>query len=547
MWNTVLFDLDGTLTESGTGIKKSFCYALEKMGRPLLTEEQLDAVIGPPLKDSFRELAGLNEEECDQAISLYRERYTTTGIYENALYPGLLTALETLKTNGLTLAVASSKPEVMVRRILSYFNIDRFFSVIVGSNLDGTRSKKKAVIDEALRRLGLSSDRSGVVYVGDRKYDVIGARECGLTSIGVTYGYGTFEELSAVRPYLIAASPAQMAQLILEENSLTGRGDAFRAASGQPGMAGPAGTRTNQVPPARAGAERPYVARKESAVHKIWRVLYPIVLYLFISNALSFVLAFLMMVILAATSTSGYYDMTDVLTNHAMTLQGIAAAVTIPFLVFFMRQDKKRRLIRNEDKAFLDVMSLKPFFVVLAVVLFVAAGSGFGYLIDLTGIPQYDSQFQQFNDIAYTDPLLLQIIAIGVVGPAAEEMIFRGLVYRRIRDYTNVVTAVILSSVLFGVFHMNLTQGLFATSLGVLLALIYEKTGRFILPVIGHMSNNLMSVLAINVFGADSFVNSAAFNLICLGVTIGLIVVVFVLGKPPVGEKMPEKSGKSCL
>ena len=515
-WNTVIFDLDGTLTESGEGIKKSFQYALEKMGYPSPSDKELDAVIGPPLKDSFRDIAGFNEEDCDRAVAFYRERYTKTGIFENALYPGIPECLIALKKSGLTLAVASSKPDVMVRQILSYFGIDQFFSVVVGSNLDGTRSSKKAVIDEALRRLGSASSREGIVYVGDRKYDVVGARQCGLSSIGVTYGYGSFEELAAVKPTRMASSAAYLADLILSEN----RGAA--------------------VSRAPAPVYEPIIVR-------IWRILYPVILYFVISNLLTMIVMIGAVAVSAFSGSGVFFDNGNFALNHAMAIQGIAALITIPFLVLFMKSDMRLRGRRGNEKAWLDRAKIRPVFIIMTILLFMAAGTVFSLLVDLTHIPEFDQQFQQFNDMAYTDHFIIQVLSIAIAGPVVEEMIFRGLVFRRMRDYSAPLPAVILSSVIFGAFHMNLTQGLFAFALGILLALIYERTGRLIYPIAGHMANNLFSVILTNYGSEDSFFITNTFNVICVVVTIVLVLLLFVIKKPDIGEKTPEKTAKTLF
>ena len=142
MSQVILFDLDGTLTESGEGIINCVQYALEKLGKKEEHPENLQCFIGPPLKEQFMKYAGLGEEEGEKAVVYYRERYTTTGIFENRLYPKIPELLELLKINNKILAVASSKPEVYVKQILEHFQIADYFTAIVGSELDGRRTEK---------------------------------------------------------------------------------------------------------------------------------------------------------------------------------------------------------------------------------------------------------------------------------------------------------------------------------------------------------------------------------------------------------------------
>ncbi|WP_426350940.1 HAD hydrolase-like protein [Alloiococcus sp. CFN-8] len=192
----ILFDLDGTLTDSQEGITKSVQHALKYFD---IIEEDLSKLIcfiGPPLKDMFCEKYGFSEEVALMAIERYRERFSELGWAENALYPGVKETLEKLKAKGLILAIASSKPEFFVNKIVEHFGIKDYFNAIVGSELDGTRINKCEVVEEAIRRLGLTSeDRQLSVLVGDKIHDVEGAHSSGIHCIGASYGFGTDEEL----------------------------------------------------------------------------------------------------------------------------------------------------------------------------------------------------------------------------------------------------------------------------------------------------------------------------------------------------------------
>jgi phosphoglycolate phosphatase len=196
MFDYILFDLDGTLTNSKEGITKSVQYALKAFGIDEPDLDKLEPFIGPPLIDIFKDFYGFNDEEAKKAVEKYRERFTNIGIFENEVYPGIKEMLAKLKNEGKKLAVASSKPEVMVERILKHFEIDEYFDVVVGSELDGRRSRKEEVVEEAIRQL-VPSDKVGksVAMVGDRKFDIEGALEFGLTPIGVSYGFAPEGEL----------------------------------------------------------------------------------------------------------------------------------------------------------------------------------------------------------------------------------------------------------------------------------------------------------------------------------------------------------------
>ncbi len=210
MYKAILFDLDGTLTESGEGITKSVQYALEKLGKP---EEDLDALkvfVGPPLMEQFMKYADLDEETARRAVEIYRERYSTIGIFENRPYPGVAHMLEELKKKGYVLAVASSKPEYFVKKILAHFELEEYFEEAVGSEMNGSRTNKTEVIEETLRRLHLENHRDQVLMVGDKEHDILGARKAGVECLAVSYGYGTMEELTEAKPLQIADSAEEV-------------------------------------------------------------------------------------------------------------------------------------------------------------------------------------------------------------------------------------------------------------------------------------------------------------------------------------------------
>ena len=206
MYKAIFFDLDGTLTESGEGITKSVQYALEKIGKPEEDLEKLKVFVGPPLMEQFMKYAGVDEATGRKAVEFYRERYEVKGIYENHPYEGVEKMLQELKRKGYILAVASSKPEYYVTQILDYFKLSSYFDVVVGSEMNGARTSKSEVIEEALKRINMSDKRNEVLMVGDKEHDVLGARAVGLDCVAVAYGYGTQEELTEANPLKIVDS-----------------------------------------------------------------------------------------------------------------------------------------------------------------------------------------------------------------------------------------------------------------------------------------------------------------------------------------------------
>lgn len=190
----LLFDLDGTLTNPQEGITKCVQHALRAFGIEEPDLEKLIPFIGPPLIQSFMEFYNMSEEDARKAVAVYRERFGTVGLFENFPYPGIADMLAELKAQGKILAVASSKPTIYVRRILEKFELAPYFNVIEGSNLDGTRVDKKEVIAEVLSQLDNPS-ADDLLMIGDRKFDVIGAREMGFGCVGVRFGFAAPDEL----------------------------------------------------------------------------------------------------------------------------------------------------------------------------------------------------------------------------------------------------------------------------------------------------------------------------------------------------------------
>jgi len=203
----VLLDLDGTLTDPYVGICGSVAYAIAQLGKSPLTEQQLRSFIGPPLQDQFATL-GLDTREVERAVALYRERFTERGLYENRVYAGVADALTALTAASLRLAVATSKPTVFAERIVRHLGLDEHLDLVAGATLDGTRRTKADVIAFALTALG--ADASRAVMVGDRAQDIIGAREHGMRSIGVGWGYAEPGELEAAEADVVVETPEEL-------------------------------------------------------------------------------------------------------------------------------------------------------------------------------------------------------------------------------------------------------------------------------------------------------------------------------------------------
>ncbi len=217
MYHYIFFDLDGTLTDSKEGILNCLRYALEKMGRPVPPTETLLNFIGPPLHDSYMEYCGFTEEEALEGIRLFRERYAPIGKFENAAAPGMPELCARLKERGFVLALASSKPEEMCVPICGKFGFAPSMAAITGSPPVGDWSKAD-VIRETMRRLGLTeADKPAILMVGDRKFDVLGARECGIDCVGVEFfGYAAPGELAQAGAVAVVRTAEELEAFLLD-------------------------------------------------------------------------------------------------------------------------------------------------------------------------------------------------------------------------------------------------------------------------------------------------------------------------------------------
>ena len=213
MYNLVLFDLDGTLTDPGEGITNSVAYALSRFGINITDRRELYCFIGPPLVDSFMKYYGFDEEKAKQAVVYYREFFSKKGIFQNEVYQGVEEMLKELKNAKKRIALATSKPEPYAIEILKHFTLDNYFDFIGGATFDGTRSKKGDVISYVLDSMSVC-DKSEVVMVGDREQDINGARQNGIDSIGVLYGYGDIDEHKSAGATYIAESVSDVTSIV---------------------------------------------------------------------------------------------------------------------------------------------------------------------------------------------------------------------------------------------------------------------------------------------------------------------------------------------
>ncbi|MEH2532290.1 phosphoglycolate phosphatase [Bradyrhizobium sp. AZCC 1588] len=202
--DTIYFDLDGTLTDPKPGITRSIQYALQRLDHPTIpTEDELTWCIGPPLRSSFVKLLG--DHSADRAVTLYRERFSDIGLYENGVYDGIDEVLTALRASGHRLFVATSKAHVFAERIIDHFGLRKHFERVFGAELDGTRADKSHLLQYALKEVAV--DPSKTLMIGDRSHDMVGAKNNGMKGIGVLYGYGSRAELIEAGAHHVCATP----------------------------------------------------------------------------------------------------------------------------------------------------------------------------------------------------------------------------------------------------------------------------------------------------------------------------------------------------
>ena len=497
MSQVILFDLDGTLTESGEGIINCVQYALEKLGKKEEHPENLQCFIGPPLKEQFMKYAGLSEEEGEKAVVYYRERYTTTGIFENRLYPKIPELLELLKINNKILAVASSKPEVYVKQILEHFQIADYFTAIVGSELDGRRTEKAEVIEEALRRMHLEEERDKVLMVGDRSHDVQGAISCGLQCIGVAYGYGSREELEKAGAVYIADSVEDLGILASPNDEETTE----NVESVRNIIPDREKVKKYEIPETRKlekeEKEMPEPAKKKekfrySTAGQIWRLIYPFLIH-YGATLLATIALYLVYLIQAGglqeTASAGQRLINSTL---YVTLIGDLTAAIILHLFYRKDQMHRKEGFSGTGKAFVWAPPVIWFSV---IILAIATGQFLNDLINGLHLNDLFTGYSEVSEQAFSgQPVGLMILVVGIIGPICEELMFRGIVFHRLKDWVKPQAAIAISALLFGIYHGNVVQFFYATCMGVMLAIIYDKTGTLWISIVAHIAANLWSL-----------------------------------------------------
>ncbi len=484
-----LFDLDGTLTDPKVGITTCVQYALHSLGIEEPDLDRLEPFIGPPLKDSFMEFYGMDEEQARRAVEKYRERFSDKGLFENEIYPGMASMLKLLSEKGFRLAVASSKPTVFVEKILEHFDIRQYFRVVVGSELDGSRTDKDQVVAEALRQLfGPKPILYNEVYmIGDRRFDVEGARAVKVESVGVAYGYGGMEELREAHADYIVESVEELQEFLLRELC---------------------------------------EVRPKGFMGAIGPLLFPFLLFLMLRQAASYGAMWLAVTVEPMVPQGlwqwlYYYEAETGELGYTGNLGGIMSALSyaaaglalLPTALPVLREARKRMALSHLRRE-------RPRNYIIALLVSGCAVLGLNLLFDLTGIIDNSAAYQAVAAGQLSASLAVGLICYGVVSPLAEELVFRGIVYNELKRSYRLPLAMLISALLFGLYHMNPVQGVYGFIMGLLLAYLYEYFGSFLWPVLVHMLANGLAYVMSNTNVTGTFIYGWPSAIVCAAVTI---------------------------
>lgn len=512
MYQYVLFDLDGTLTDPKEGICKSVQFALQDQGIVEPDIDKLEPFIGPPLKQSFTEFYAMDEASVEQAVKEFRKRFESIGLFENEIYPGMKRMLEKLHDQGVKMAIASSKPKMFVDRILEHFEIAEYFDVITGSDANEKKVEKIDVMREALAKLfdvkeeaivandAAADDVDGyyelkkkakrvipideILMIGDRKFDVEGAKYFFLDSIGVSYGYAPEGELEAAGATYVCEDLESIYEIITKE---------------------------------KLNADLTKNRFVKSA-----RVLAPLV-YDF---AITFLVLFIVEMIFEAliqgplSSYAGWAaEQSKMLAAYFDAVATIVCALV--FVRMYQREHTKpiSHVIVKRHQKKMAVMA--PWFV--GAMIF--GGVFLNVLFTFLKVISSSASFEQVASVQYSVPFVAGLLIYGVIKPIEEEVLFRGIIYGRMKRIFPTRVAISSSAVLFGAYHQNMVQLIYGMIMGLFLAMLYEEFKSIKVPILAHSAVNVV-VFTIGYYG---ILNRTIFSIPGLAVSF-VGAVIFLVG-----------------
>jgi len=516
MLEYLLFDLDGTLTDSSEGITKSVQYGLHSIGIEVGNLNDLLVFIGPPLEYSFREYYRLDDKRMQQAVTKYRERYKQLGMYENALYPGMAALLKDMHKRGKHLAVASSKPEVFVRQILKHFNIEQYFEVVVGSGLDGSLGTKSEVVHEALRQLfGKEKDKpfaltepqkESTAMIGDRRFDIEGGKDNEIVTIGVEYGFAKEGELKEAKADYVVKTVEELHAFLLR-----GSEDADEKR-----MEGYNKVQKHKKARTKAAAKRAQreTRKNASSLIKAWDILMPMLVYFVVYDVAGILLSFLAGLIGEKIGGNFYEGMLA----HAETVRGILVILSLTVSMAALYPMAKWEFFLKDygivgtfitAKKEQEERGKKIRHGIVLVITAISASLALNLLFSFLSVADLSKKYGQVVQNQNAVAPFVGIFLYGIFSPLAEEMLFRGLLYNRMKQYFSQRLSIVFSALFFGLYHGNLVQGMFGFILGIVIAWFYERFEKWYVPVAFHGIINLTSYLLLPQLPGKNFTGAA--------------------------------------
>ena len=556
MFSCILFDLDGTISDPKQGICGCVQYALRSFGIEEPELDRLEPFIGPPLSESFMKYYNFTAEQAQEAVEKYRERFSVTGKYENVLYPGMGALLHDLKASGATLAIASSKPTVYVEDILVHFGIREYFDIVVGSELDGRRVHKEEVVAEVLSRLAArgESDPDKMVMIGDRSFDVEGAKAIGAHCIAVSYGYAQPGELENAGAEIIVRDVEGLRSVLLggtqagsgaQSGSGAQAGSSAQAGSGaQAGSSAQSGSGTQAGSSAQAGRSvqtetgtqsgssaatgpntlseryRGSAAKTMTKSGQFWSAVGTSALAMFTYYVISLIISGVILTAVSVVYAIGLQELESSSYNFWLNVASALSTVGA-FIICYGIWHKKIQFHSTKE---IDKLSIVPM-----VILAAAIAIGMNGVLTLTELYRFSPTFQRVSEMQFDTPVWLGIISYGILAPLGEEIVFRGVVYGQLRKVLKAPYAMVLSGLAFGLFHGNLVQAVYATVIGCLLALVYEWYGTIAAPMLFHSVANLFVYVMLELLPFGGVFLSVPSCVLFLALSAGSLFLLWTL------------------
>ena len=469
LWKTVLFDLDGTLCDFRDGIAQSVLSGYAAAGKTAPSGGIPREFFEKPLREAYLGTGQFTQEDAERALEAYRTYYTGQGMFLGRLIPMVPQMLASLKRAGCTIGVISMLPEERVISLLQRLGIAGYCSVITGAKEAGATTAQ--LIEETLKRLGKQYMRGEVVYVGDRYYDMEAASSCGIAAVGVSYGTGSRDELTKGGAQYLAGDVMNLTQALLRLGGVQG-------ASGS------------------------------GTMHRFGQVAIPLLIWFAITNIVSMIGGGIYGIIKVSEYVASGVDISDVgaVTQQIMQeiyatdfnamnmiLSALASVVTIPVMYAIYKKDifrasGKKLNLKSEPRPGLGNS-------MLALFMGLSVSTVMNLLISITGISEWMYEMNPGRyDMMSSLPLWGEFIVICLLAPVAEELLFRAVIFRRMRAFAGYTAAALVSAAIFGVVHMDLVTGLCAFVIGVVMAMLYEYTGSIFTSMFFHFGFNFYSI-----------------------------------------------------